>query len=902
MTDDSTVLECDVQLEQGQAIHLRPLRADDGDRVRRLLRQVEGDRADERFLGTTLDLNHAALRELDSLGHDGRMALVALHDGELVAVGRCDVRPERSAGASRVAEVAILANDAWRERGIGRHLLQHLTAIARRHGITEFEASRPADEVDLSRLLRAAGRQREESTLRAELPVGRSAEPREAAWEREKRAVTASLTPILRPTSVAVIGASRDQKSIGGRLLRNLVANGFTGPVYPVNPSTPHVHSILAYASVLDIPRPVDLAIIVVPAPAVRHVLEECGRKGVAGAVIITAGFGEVDEAGAALEADVLAAARRGGMRIVGPNCMGVINTDAAISLDGQFGPTFPPRGNVAIASQSGALGLAILEQTVEMNIGVSTFVSLGNGKDISASDLLLCWEDDPATDVVVLYMESFGRPRRFGRIARRVGRSKPVVVVKSGRSSAGARAAASHTGSLASVDVAVDALFARAGVIRTDTLHQLFDLTELLAHQPLPRGRRVGVLSNAGGPGILAADALEGAGMVLPELSPALQARLAAHLPGIAAPQNPVDMIASAGPEQYRACLELLLASDELDAVIVIYIPAAPEGTEEVIAAIHEAVAAQETPKTTIAVLMGSAHAAEVAGATVKLPVYPYPESAAHALSAAAQYREWREKPEGRIVRFADVDAAAGESVLRRAIRRLGREGGWLDSAEIEELLGAYGIRSARSHTAHDEDEAVRIAAEIGDRVVLKVIAPSALHKSDVGGVALDVGGEDAVRAAWRKVTAAVPDATGVLVQEFVRGGHEVIIGMTEDPVFGPLVVYGLGGIFVELMRDVAFRINPLTDLDAAGMLAEVKSAKLLTGYRGAARGDLEAVQELLLRVSALVEAHPQIAEIDLNPVKVLPPGHGAIVVDARMRVQPDAGHLPPGRTDGPG
>ncbi|MHC4910555.1 MAG: acetate--CoA ligase family protein, partial [Planctomycetota bacterium] len=638
------------------------------------------------------------------------------------------------------------------------------------------------------------------------------------------------------------------------------------------------------------------------PAAAVHDVLEECGRKGVKGAVIITAGFSEVSEDGAAREADVLSSARRGGMRIVGPNCMGVLNTDAAISLDGQFGPTFPPRGNVAIASQSGALGLAILEQTAEMNIGVSTFVSLGNGKDISASDLLLYWEDDPATDVIVMYMESFGNPRRFGRLARRVGRSKPVVVVKSGRSSAGARAAASHTGSLASVDVAVDALFARAGVIRTDTLHQLFDLTELLAHQPLPRGRRVAVLSNAGGPGILAADALEGSGLELPELSPALQAKLGKHLPGIAAPQNPVDMIASAGPQQYRACLQLLLASDEIDVVIVIYIPPAPEGTEEVIAAIHEAVAAQESPKTTIAVLMGSSHAAEVAGSAVKLPVYPYPESAARALSAAVQYREWREKPEGEVVRFTDIDTAAGEAAVHGAIQRLGSEGGWLDSAEIEQLLDAYGIRSARSSTMHDEDEAVRVAADVGKPVVLKVIAPSALHKSDVGGVVLDVSGEQAVRAAYEQVTSAVADATGVLVQEFVSGGHEVIIGMTEDPVFGPLVVYGLGGIFVELMRDVAFRINPLTDLDAAEMLAEVKSARLLTGYRGTASGDLEALQELLLRVSALVEGHPQIAEIDLNPVKVLPPGDGAIVVDARMRLQPVGGLLPASRKDIPG
>jgi acetyl coenzyme A synthetase (ADP forming)-like protein len=747
----------------------------------------------------------------------------------------------------------------------------------------------------LTRLLR-------EGIFRVEFPIEYSLEAREAEWEHEKRAVTASLTPLLYPTSVAVIGASRDHTSIGGRLLRNLLINGFTGPVYPVNPRAPYVHSILAYPSVLDIPNPVDLAVIIVPAPAVRNALEECGRKGVRGAIIISAGFSEADEEGAAREAAVLTSARRSGMRLVGPNCMGLLNTDSAISMDAQFGPTFPPRGNVAIASQSGALGVAILEQTAAMNIGISTFVSLGNGADVSASDLLLYWEDDPATDVIVMYMESFGNPRRFGRLARRVGRGKPVVVVKAGRSTAGARAAASHTGSLASVDVAVDALFARAGVIRTDTLPQLFDVTELLANQPLPEGRRVAVLTNAGGPGILAADALEGFGLELPELSPELQAQLEEHLPGMAAPQNPVDMIASAGPKQYGACLDLLLASDEIDAVIVIYIPAAPKGREQVIAAIHDAVARRETTKTTIAVLMGASHAADVAGSTVKLPVYPYPESAARALSAAVQYREWREKPEGTVVRFPDVDKAAGEAMVRAAARRLGDDGGWLSAAEIEQLLDAYGIRSARSRTAHDEDAAVQVAADLGGSVVLKVIAPSALHKTDVGGIVLDVSGEEAVRAAYKQVMSAASDATGALVQEYVAGGHEVIIGMTEDPLFGPLVVFGLGGIFVELMRDVAFRINPLTDIDAAEMLSEVKSAKLLTGYRGSAGGDLEALQELLLRVSALVEDHPQITEIDLNPVKVLPSGDGVIVVDTRMRLRPVGGFFLPSRKDIPG
>lgn len=906
MAEYPTEFEFDVLLNDGQAIHIRPIRPDDAEREHRFFQRVGSESVYQRFFGMKLDLSPEELRHFTTLDYDDRMALIAVHGDEMVAVGRYDVMPEQTTADFKVAEVAFLVEDAWQGRGIGRHLLQHLTVYARLHGITEFEAFVLVESGGMMRLFRNSGykltRLLREGIYRVEFPIEYSLEAREAEWEHEKRAVTASLTPILYPTSVAVIGASRDHTSIGGRLLRNLLISGFTGPVYPVNPSAPYVHSILAYPSVLDIPNPVDLAVIVVPAPAVQKVLEECGRKGVKGAIIISAGFSEVDKEGAAREAAVLTSARRSGMRLVGPNCMGLLNTDTTISLDAQFGPTFPPKGNVAMASQSGALGLAILEQTAAMNIGISTFVSLGNGADISASDLLLYWEDDPATDVIVLYMESFGNPRRFGRLARRVGRGKPVVVVKSGRSSAGARAAASHTGSLASVDVAVDALFARSGVIRTDTLHQLFDVTELLANQPLPEGRRVAVLTNAGGPGILAADALEGFGLELPELSPELQTRIGEHLPGMAAPHNPVDMVASAGPEQYGACLDLLLHSDEIDAVIVIYIPAAPEGREEVIAAIHEAVARQESPKTAIAVLMGSSHAADVAGSAAKLPVYPYPESAARALSAAVRYREWRGKPEGKLVRFDDIDRAAAEATVRSALRRLGDEGGWLSAAEMEQLLDAYRIPSAQSRTVHAEDEAVQAAADLGGTVVLKVIAPSALHKSDVGGIALDVSGEQAVRAAYKQVTSAVSDVTGVLVQQFVGGGHEVIIGMTEDPLFGPLVVFGLGGIFVELMRDVAFRINPLTDLDAVEMLSEVKSAKLLTGYRGAAGGDLEALQELLLRVSSLVEDHPQITEIDLNPVKVLPPGDGVIVVDTRMRLRPVGGFFLPSRKDIPG
>ena len=904
MPEYPTEFEFDVLLKNGQPLHIRPIRPDDADREHRFFQRVGPESVYHRFFGMKLDLSPEELRHFTTLDYDNRMALIATVGDEMVAVGRYDVLVEQSDGDNKIAEVAFLVEDAFQGRGIGRHLLQHLTVYARSRGITEFEAYVLAENVAMMRLFRDSGyrltRALDEGIFRVEFPIDYSVEAREAEWEHEKRAVTASLMPVLYPTSVAVIGASRDPKSIGGRLFKNILMGDFTGTVYPVNPGAPFVHSIAAYPSVTDIPGPVDLALVVVPSQHVKQAVDECGKKGVKGVVVISAGFSEVGET--ELEQAVVTSARRYGMRLVGPNCMGVLNSDPNISLDAQFGPTFPPHGNVAMSSQSGALGLAILEQAAELGIGISTFLSLGNRADVSANDLLLYWEDDPASDVILLYMESFGNPRRFGRLARRVSKKKPIVVVKAGRSSAGARAAASHTGSLASLDVAVDALFRRSGVIRTNTLHALFEVTTLLANQPLPKGRRVAVLTNAGGPGILAADAIEGQGLELPVFSDALQAQIKEHLSGMAAPHNPVDMIASAGPDEYRECLKLLLDSDEIDAVIAIYIPTAPEGTEEIVASIRHAVADHGGGKTAIGVFMGSSAKVDDGPADSRLPVFTYPESAARALASALQYQEWREKDEGEFPSFDDIDRDAAAATVRGALRRIGTDGGWLDSDEITSILTAFGIPVAREKVVHSEDAAVAAGEGIGGPLALKVIAPSALHKSDVGGVALGVIGEHGIRDAYRQVIGAVDDVEGVLVQEFVGDGHEVIVGMTEDPLFGPLIVFGLGGIFVELMKDVSFRINPLTDVDAKEMLSEVKSAKLLEGYRGEAGGDLGAIKELLLRLSVLVEQVTEIAEIDLNPVKVLPPGKGAVVVDARIKIRPVTGVFLPSRKDIPG
>jgi acyl-CoA synthetase (NDP forming) len=573
---------------------------------------------------------------------------------------------------------------------------------------------------------------------------------------------------------------------------------------------------------------------------------------------------------------------------MVGPNGMGLINTDPAVRLDGQFGPVVPPRGNVSMSSQSGALGLAILDYAAKLNIGIASFVSVGNLADVSGDDLLMYWEDDPATDVILLYMESFGNPRRFARVARRIARSKPIVAVKSGRTLSGARAASSHTGSLASLDVAVDALFHQTGVIRVDTLDALFDVTGLLANQPVPTGRRVGIVTNAGGPAVLAVDALESRGLEVPQLSEALQEELRGLLAAEAAVGNPVDMIAAAGPDEYRAVLDVMLTSDELDAVMAIFIPPSPEGATEVAAALRASGEAHHGGTTYLTVYMHSEGAPDVlSGGRSSVPSFAFPERAARALHAAVEYGEWLARPEGEIPEFDDVDRDRARRAVEEALAGGDDDGAWLDAEAVEAVLDSYRLSMPISGIARSEEEAVAIAEGVDGAVVLKVISPSALHKSDVGGVVVGVRGVEEVGAAYRQVMEAVPDAEGALVQEYVPGDHEVIIGMIEDPNFGPLVVFGLGGVYVELIGDVAFRIHPLTDVDAGEMIQDLKSAPLLEGYRGAEPGDVPAVEQALLRVSAMIEDLPEIVEMDLNPVKVGAPGEGLSVVDARIRVR---------------
>jgi acetyl coenzyme A synthetase (ADP forming)-like protein len=888
----------EVVLKDGTTVFMRPIVPGDAAALAVMFSKLSRRSVYQRFFRVKQELTPEELEYFTTIDYGLRMAFVVVEGQSILGVGRYDaLTDDRS-----TAEVAFAVIDEAQGRGIGTALLRQITAYARTQGITAFKAFVLADNHAMIRVFRDSGfelsRELEEGVYNVEFPTAPSPSTEAAEDDFERRSIASSMHPLFYPHSIAVIGASRSPGSIGARLFANLVNGDFTGPVFPVNPGAPVVRSVKAYATVLDVPDPVDLAFIVVPARQVVGVVEQCAEKGVKGIVVISAGFGETAGDGPALQRELVSVVRSAGMRMIGPNCMGILNTDPLVNMDGQFGPVYPPRGNVAMSSQSGALGIAILDYASRLGIGISTFVSVGNKADVSGNDLLLYWEGDPSTDVILLYLESFGNPRRFARIARRIGRKKPIVAVKSGRTSGGARAAGSHTGSLASLDAAVDALFHQSGVIRTQTLEEMFDVTALLAKQPLPAGKRIGIVTNAGGPAILAVDALEALGLEIPELSAEVQAVLAEVLSPDASIRNPVDMIASAGPDEYRRCLSVLLESDEVDVVVAIFIPASSIGAAETAGAITAAGEGSGGRKTFLSVYMSSAGApGEMVGGSI--PVYPFPERAAKAVASAVRYSEWRQRTEGSVPVFEDVDGGGAAELVAAALVRTGDTGGWLSADETRLLLERYGIPMVEEARASSEEEAVSAAASIGGPVVLKVVAPSALHKSDVGGVALDLRDEQAVRAAFASVTSAVPDSDGVIVQRFVAGGHEVLVGMTEDPNFGPLIVFGLGGVFVELVKDVSFRISPLTDVDAIEMVREVKASQLLEGYRGIEPGDVDAVVDVLLRLSAMVEDIPELAEIDLNPVKVLAPGDGVVVVDARVRVAATTATWIPTRQD---
>jgi acetate---CoA ligase (ADP-forming) len=869
--------ESDVVLKSGSTLRLRPIRPEDAPALLAFYGRLSPDSLYFRFFSVPT-LNVKKAESVCQVDYQNTFALVGESGGRIVAVGhffRNKERPER-------AEAAFTVEDALQGQGIGTRLLERLAEIARARGIQIFEAEVLAQNRRMIGVFRNCGFELKQTF---EGGVGKmvfslTPTPRfeESYAERSERAAAASMKLLFEPKVVAVLGASRERGKIGAELFFNLVSNAFQGTIVPINPNAEEILGLRCYPRLEDYPGPVDLAVIVIPAAKAEAAVDECVAKGVRAIIMITAGFSETGTEGRLREAALLEKIRAAGIRMVGPNSMGLINTDPKVRLDAQFGPVHPPEGRVALSSQSGALGLALLDYASKLNLGISTFVSVGNKADVSGNDLIQYWSEDPRTDVILLYLESFGNPVRFARIARRVARKKPIIAVKAGRSSAGSRAATSHTGALAESDPVVDALFRQAGVIRTGTLEELFDVATLLSHQPVPLGRRVGILTNAGGPGILAADACEARGLELPLLSAPAAAKLRAFLPAAASVGNPVDMLASATGEHYRKALRILLDEENFDSVLAIFIPPIASQAEAVATAIVEGTKGARKP--VLATFMSAKGTPQVLSAAI--PCYPFPESAAIALARAASYGEWRRQPPGKVPALGGLEVENARGVITRA---LAGGGGWLGPREAGQLLTAFKIPVAAMRVARDETAAVAAAKELGFPVAVKAAGPTILHKTEVGGVRLNLTDEGAVLSACSDLKGRLgADLTDFLVQVMVPGGVEVIVGVTQDSTFGPLVVYGSGGTLVELVADVAFRLPPLTDRDVAAMLDEVKGTALLRGYRGAPRGDETALKEMLLRVSALVENCPEVREMDLNPVKVLT--SGVCVVDARIRV----------------
>jgi len=703
----------------------------------------------------------------------------------------------------------------------------------------------------------------------------------------DTEAAVASVKHFFRPRSIAVIGASREKGSIGGELFRNLIEADFNGPVYPVNRRATVVQSVAAYDSVLKCPGPVDLAFIVVPASSVIDVANECAQKGVRALVVISSGFAETGPEGAALQEELVGVCRESGMRMIGPNCMGIINTDPKVNLNGQFAPYRAIPGRIGFWSQSGALGVAVIDLADRLGIGLSEFVSAGNRADVSGNDIVQYWEANDNVDVILLYIESFGDPGRFARLAKRITAKKPIVAVKSGRSTAGFRATQSHTGALvAASDITVDALFRQSGVIRTDSLDEMFDVAALLSTQPVPNGDRVAIITNAGGAGILAADACESLGLKVPELSLQTQGRLRRFLLPIAGTKNPVDMSGAATPADYARAIETMTQSEEVDSLMVIFIPPLVEKPREVAAEILGAVRGMDRKLPVISTFMATKGVSgQLSDGTIRIPSYPFPELAVQALARVTDYGRWLNSPRSIPPTFA-INGTEAASIVARVV---GSKEEWLSAADTDAFLKCFGISTVRSVQVRGAEEAAEAASGFAGKVALKAIAPGLLHKTEAGGVEVGLAAEEVRRAAEEmrdRVQKKGFVVSGFLVQEMISDAVEMFVGVARDPTFGPLIACGAGGTLVELVKDVSVGLPPLTKQDAERMVRSLKTHELFEGYRGGPKYDERALEETILRISQMVEVIPEVAELDLNPLMVLQEGKGSIVVDSRLRV----------------
>jgi acetate---CoA ligase (ADP-forming) len=884
----------DVALRDGSTVCLRPARPDDFDAVGRFLEGLSDRSRWLRFFGA-VNLVDAATVAVRSPYAESLLAVTGA-DGQVVAHG---MYAREGPGE---AEVALAVADEWQGHGIATILLAQLADLAAAEGIHTFIALVLPENHRMIGVFRESGyavRVRSEpDVIEVTFPTDPGPEGRRRFEERERIAAVAAVEHVLRPSSIVVVGGSRQRGTVGGEVLHNLVSGGFAGPLYAVNPHAGEIDGVRIYGSLNELPEPVEMAVIAVPAADVVETARACGKLGVRALVILSAGFAEVGEAGVARQRELLAVCRAAGMRVVGPNCLGVLNTDPAISMNATFAPGTLPAGTLAFASQSGAFGIAAIDLAAERSLGLSSFVSAGDKADLSGNDFLQFWEADERTGAIVLYLESFGNPRKFGQIARRVSSVKPVIAVKSGRSAAGQRAASSHTGAMvAASDATVDALFAHAGVIRTDTIGEMFDVASLLSRQPLPAGDRVAVVTNAGGPGILCADALVAQGLRVEPLGDTTQTALREVLPQEASVANPVDMIASASAADYARVLELVLADPRVDAVVCLFVRPLATRAADVARAVDGA-AGIPGASPVLAVYLGADRPTPPTAGEPGVPVFATPEEAARALGHAVRHARRRASPPDPVPELDGLDLDRAAAIVSSA---LGAGGGWLEPADVEALLEAFGLPFVSSGQVQTPREAGAAAAELGGPVALKAVAPALVHKSDVGAVRLGLESESDVVHAAEEIAAAVRAAghrlDGFLVQTMAPAGTEMLLGVVGDPAFGPLIAVGAGGTGAELIRDIQVRLAPVGWREAAEMIRALRTFPLLDGYRGRLRADLAALEDAVVRLAALADAHPEIAELDCNPVIAGP--DGAVIVDARVRIATPPARRPVGALD---
>jgi acyl-CoA synthetase (NDP forming)/N-acetylglutamate synthase-like GNAT family acetyltransferase len=884
-------------LRDGSTAFIRLSEPGDRDALREFFHQLSPVSKRRRFFSSADPAEALLERQCDSSNPRSQLTLIVsriIADvSRIIATGSYVARDETT------AEVAFAVDDEFQGKGLGGLLLERLALLAARHGFVRFWALTRVENRLMLETFRQSGfpihSKVEDECVEVDFSIAPSEDSERRSEMRDRVFTTASLHPFFRPRSIAFIGASRDTSSIGRRILDALNAGGFHGPIYELNPNASCVDSLVTYPSARQIPHGTDLAIVAIPRDRVLSAVDDCSVAGVRALVVITAGFAETDEQGRALQVRLLESIRGHGMRMVGPNSMGLLNADPHVRLNASLSHRLPPHGGVAMSSQSGALGLAMLALARRRHLGVSTFVSVGNKADISGNDLLQYWQGDEATRVILLYLESFGNPRRFARIARGVSQTKPIVVAKAERKATGPETARPGVAVLVAGHDPVDALFRQTGVIRAETLDEMFDLAAALDRQPLPAGRRVAILSDGGGPGILCAGACRAARLSVPLLSDSTRERLAAFLSPGTTIGNPLELAFSSSADPYARAVETLLAAREVDALIAIHTPLDANGSDAIREAIRQGTAAGRSAggagKPVLACLVAKDDAGTpIALADESIPTFGFPESAARMLGKMAAYAEWRRGPHGIIPDFDDIDPASARETCQRAIEERGA--GWLSEEEARAVLAAMRLPLIPGGVARTPGEAAQLARNIGFPVVVKLASPRILHKLEKGWVHLNVADEAAVESAFEAIRRSVEGddslevMEGALVQPMVGSSVEVMVSMLEDSSFGPLIAFGLGGIHVEMIADVGVRVTPLTDRAAAAMVREIRGYPLLEGYRGHPRADIEAIHDVLLRVSRLVEEVPEIAELMLSPIFVGPPDEGCRIGDSRIRV----------------